>query len=129
MKRPGWLINLGIPAGVVFAIGVALAVLQADNNAQCNSGMGLLAQGVSPSLIQQCHRDGLLYHGGIAFAVIGALAFGLALILALTGPEPPRGIVFTAAMPPGWYNTRPGYVAWWNGQTLGAEYPAGPPTP
>ncbi len=61
-----------------------MAVFESNNHSICSSDIGVLGQGLSPDVAQACNTANLVYYGGIAIAVVGAvMVLGAILVGAL----------------------------------------------
>jgi hypothetical protein len=77
-----WICGL-LGAGATL-VGAGIAVFESNNHSICSSDIGVLGQGLSPDVAQACNTANLVYYGGIAIAVVGALmVLGAILVGAL----------------------------------------------
>jgi hypothetical protein len=114
MRGRGWAIAGLATGGAFFLVGLVLALLQWGNEQECNTSTGVLAQGLSTHVSNECSRDQLIFVVGVGALVVGAIA-AIACAILLTMNRGRR--VLPPQWPePGWY-VPPGGVgpAWWDG--------------
>jgi hypothetical protein len=73
----------GCLGAVLLVIGGGAAVLEANNQSTCSSGVGQLAQAFSQNASQQCGVVSIIFYGGILLAVVGGITLLGALIIGL----------------------------------------------
>jgi hypothetical protein len=69
----GYRTGLVIAGAIALAVGVLLFAFLGHAHAVCDSGLGVLAQGVSQNAAQSCKVDDLAFYLGIGAAIVGAV--------------------------------------------------------
>ena len=65
--------GLTVGGSVALGVGTVTAALFGHAHSVCNSGLGVLAQGVSSSAAQTCANDDLVFYLGVGAVVVGAV--------------------------------------------------------